>query len=149
MKLSPRAEEVRAVIATLNDPKLATEQTMAKAVIKRAAEIISMRTTYVVRHTMSGCEALYGPFGSEIDAEKFATTILPGGGYKVYRQHSPAKLMAKVTADEAWPGWEDFCERCGHADTIHTMTRDGRTGRGKCCLPDCDCPQHRAKGSSK
>ncbi|AKY03738.1 hypothetical protein AVT26_gp56 [Streptomyces phage Lannister] len=142
MRITPRAQEVNAVVEILESGEFDGPKDMAKALIKEVAQILAMRDGYALAHTwQDGTAGLnFGPFGTEGDAAKFGERLGGvGGTAHVVKLASPEVLIANQDGKK---GWTPFClvEGCGHAPFAHSMAG---TSRGACMVDGCECSTYR------
>jgi hypothetical protein len=136
MRLTPRKEEIKEVVATLESDQFDSADAMAKALIKQVADILWMRDWYVLGTKFSEDSTFwlpYGPFASESEAESVFKKYGAGGKYaRTVKIYSPGRLVAYTTGKQGWPG---YCAGCGCDPSWHLQ--DG-SSRGKCVqCPDC------------
>ncbi len=136
MKLTPRGDEVKAVVAILESDEYDSADKMAKALIKTVADFLDYRDWYALGHRFEGDSAVvgWGPYASESEAVKVAEKVSLGGIWTVKHLSSPGVLLGNV--EGAPPGTKGFCQKCGHAPFMHLI--DG-SSRGACPLPNCGC----------
>lgn len=140
MRITPRSDEVKAVVAILESGEFDGPEQMAKALIKEIAEWLQVRDWVVLTHVWKD-ETLgvnWGPFGSEAEATAAANKIAVGADkFRLIPIYSPERVLASY--DETRPkDRKGFClnDDCGHASWLHLM--DG-SSRGACGLEKCPC----------
>lgn len=134
MRVTPRGEEVRAVIDIM-ERDLTADQ-MAKTLIKEVAEMLAMRDWWALAFRFKGEDGggvNYGPFGSVIEAQKAAEKWIGAGEGMGIKLYSPGQLEGRAEGSK----WKGFCSKCGHAGNLHKFKG---TGRGECGLDKCKCP---------
>ncbi|OKI45088.1 hypothetical protein [Micromonospora sp. CB01531] len=141
MRITPRKEEVAAVVAVLESDQYDSAQAMAKAVIKEVAELLDMRDWVALTHRFGDNGQLglnWGPFGSAIEAQRLADKLALGGRFSVVRLGSPGLLVANLLG--AKRPTKDFCANpaCLHAAWTHSALGNSR---GKCVLESCPCDE--------
>lgn len=136
MRITPRGEEVKAVVDLLESDGFDSADKMAKAVIKEVADMLAMREWFALTHIWeNGSKGLnFGPYGSKAEVKKAAEAI-GGGSYMAIPLHSPGKLQANYEGKK----WKGYCQSCEHSPALHLA--DG-SSRGKCGLSYCDCPKY-------
>ncbi|AOQ27033.1 hypothetical protein SEA_GODPOWER_58 [Streptomyces phage Godpower] len=142
MRITPRAQEVNAVLEIMESDEFEDGKSMAKALIKEVAQILAQRDSFALAHTwQDGTAGLnFGPFGTEGDATKFGERLGGvGGTAHVVKLSSPEVLIANQDGKK---GWTPFClvEGCGHAPFAHSMAG---TSRGACMVDGCECSTYR------
>ncbi|QAY17737.1 hypothetical protein SEA_ASTEN_56 [Streptomyces phage Asten] len=142
MRITPRAQEVNAVVEVLESGEYDDAKSLAKALIKEVAQILAQRDGFALAHTWrDGTAGLnFGPFGTEGDAQKFGERLGGvGGTAHVVKLSSPEVLIANQDGKK---GWTPFClvEGCGHAPFTHSMAG---TSRGACMVDGCECSTYR------
>lgn len=135
MRLTPRKEEVNAVVEILESDQYDSAQAMAKALIKTVADALWMRDWYVLGskfRTEDNFWLPYGPFASVSEAESVYKKTAIGGAAKTVKVYSPGRLVAMIEGKRGWPG---YCSDCGCDPAMHLT--DG-SSRGKCVsCPTC------------
>lgn len=137
MRLTPRSEEVKAVVAILESDEFDSAQAMAKTLIKEVAEILSMRDWWALAHRFKGDTSggiNWGPYASPAEAQKAAEKYIGAGEFKAVKVYSAGQVEAKAEGKK----WKGYCEvaGCHHAKFLHMA--DG-SSRGKCGLSLCKC----------
>lgn len=136
MRLTPRKEEIQAVVRLLEADSYPSADALAKDIIKTVADELDMRDWFALTHRWhDGQHGInWGPFASSIDALRAAEYIGEGkfGAVKLY---SPGVLVANAKGRKNTAG---YCRdpRCGHAPFLHLMAG---SGRGACGLSTCVC----------
>ncbi|ANT41062.1 hypothetical protein BI024_gp58 [Streptomyces phage Nanodon] len=142
MRITPRAQEINAVVELLESDEFEDSKQAAKAIIKEVASILAMRDSFALAHIwQDGTAGLsYAPFGTEGDAKKFGERLGGvGGTAHVVKLVSPEALIAN---QDGKAGWTPFClvDGCGHAPFTHSMAG---TSRGACMVDGCECSTYR------
>ncbi|MFF4528149.1 hypothetical protein ACFY1P_02650 [Streptomyces sp. NPDC001407] len=142
MRITPRKEEIAAIVALLEDPTFESATHLAKAVYKEAAELIQMRDTFVLVHTWKdGSRGLnFGPFASEAEAKSFGTKMAFGGSGRLVKLYSPGVMLANHDGKKGWKGY-CFDRECGHAPFTHSIAS---AARGGCHIPTCPCTKFKS-----
>lgn len=137
MRITPRKEEVAAVVALLEDDTFESATHLAKAVIKEVGEILQMRDWIALVHTWSdGTRGLnFAPFASEAEAKTFASKMAFGGTGRLVKLNSPGAMLANTDGKKGWKGY-CFHPECGHAPFTHSIAS---AARGACHIPTCPC----------
>ncbi|MFY1686315.1 hypothetical protein [Plantactinospora sp. WMMB782] len=135
MRLTPRGEEVREVVATLESDDFDTPEDMAKALIKQVADLLWFRTWYVLG-VRRGEGAAFGPFSSEAEAKtygkKYEGALIPPDDWGVV----PVYGMGQVATNEAGGrpgGGYGYCATDGCGCPAYAHAQEG-TSRGKCVV---------------
>lgn len=143
MRFTPRADEVAAIAAIL-DQDHASADAAAKAVLKEAAELLTMRDWFAVSHTWANQSSgvNVGVFASEADAKGLMDKLAPGGKAMIVKLHSSGQILAQVDGKK---GSKEHCQdvMCAHPGWSHLAS--GST-RGACALPNCKCRAWQAPG---
>lgn len=135
MRLTPRQDEIAAVVAILEDESHKDAQACAKAVIKEVARQLEMRDTWALAVKANGNVGLnLGPFFSTADAAGFASKLETGGVARVVPISSIGQVLADRGERQAKGNCQD--EKCWHPTWLHLM--DG-SSYGKCGLSNCPC----------
>ncbi|WP_327292484.1 hypothetical protein [Streptomyces sp. NBC_01198] len=137
MRITPRSEEIAAIVTILTSPGFDTPADMAKAILREAADIYGMRDTFALVHTWSdGTRGLnFGPFGAETEAKAFAGKLSIGGTGHLVKLYSPGVMLANAEGRKGWKGY-CFHPECGHAPFTHSSRG---AARGECQLTGCPC----------
>lgn len=128
MKITPRKNELAAIVEILEAAK--SFEDAARAVYKRAAEVLAMRDTWAF--VPEGMGVAVGPYGSRKEAEEVASRI--STSYRIVPLSPPGRLEGNLDGAE----WSGYCcsNSCTHARFMHLM--DG-TSYGKCSDKKCSC----------
>ncbi len=142
MRITPRRDEVQAIVAILESDEYDSAEVMARALIKEVSELLNMRDWVALTHRFGGQRRLginWGPFASDNEAGKYAAKIGINGKFSTVKLYSPGLLLANATA--AKRPTKDFCTNpvCMHASAVHSAVG---TGRGKCVLELCPCTKY-------
>ncbi|MDH6462090.1 hypothetical protein M2302_002265 [Micromonospora sp. A200] len=140
MRITPRKDEVAAVVAILESDQYNSADAMAKAVIKEVAELLDMRDWVALTHRFGDGQLgiNWGPFASESEALKLAGKVGINGKFGTVKLHSPGLLLANTVG--AKRPTKDFCTdiRCMHAAWVHSAVGNSR---GACVLESCPCDE--------
>lgn len=134
MRITPRTDEVKAVIAILESDEHDNAQSMAKALIKEVADMLDMRDWWALAHRFSAQDdgLNWGPYSSPAECQKAAEKHIGAGEARAVKIFSAGRLEAMAEGKKV----KGFCENCGHAKSLHLA--DG-SSRGKCGIHKCRC----------
>ena len=125
--ISPRKEEVAAVVALLESDEFDTSEGMARDIIKLVADILSLRTTRGVALGMPGQTPpamAMGPYYTLRDAKKAVTDAQEAGlQARMARLDGTGSIKAAQVLKKA-------CA-CGHRIEAHAWIT--------CTIVNCDC----------
>jgi hypothetical protein len=81
MKITPRANEIKAVVQLLESDEYTTAEALAKDIIKTVASMLDMREWVALTHRWhDGQRGInWGPFASPIEALRVAEHVGAGG----------------------------------------------------------------------
>ena len=124
MSITPRKDEVAAVVALLESDQFDTSTSMASAIVKLVADILSLRTTRGVALGMPGSERpalALGPYYTLRDAKRAVTDAQEAG-----LQARMARLdgTGSIKAAQAL---KQVCV-CGHRTEMHVFVNCAVTG---------------------
>jgi hypothetical protein len=142
VRITPRSDEVKAVVEILESGEFDGPEQMAKALIKEIGEWLQVRDWVALTHVWGDGRlgVNWGPFGSDAEATAAANKIAVGADkFRLVPIYSPARVMAAY--DETRPkDRKGFClnDACGHASWLHLA--EG-SSRGACGLDACKCPK--------
>lgn len=148
-ELSTKKSEVQQIIRVLNDDTFATDEDMAKAVLKQAFNLLRQRSTWVVAHYIgeSNRPTFWGMESTENAARKFAATL--GGGKALLVQVNPAAGLEQTLDDLAVEEeqYKGPCTSCGHDEWQHLKhSYNGKpTASAKVnfpCAAKCKCTKY-------
>lgn len=138
MRLTPRANEVKAVAAVLEDASHESAEALAKAVIKTVADLLEEREFYALAwRDKAGPDALslaWGIFPSENEAAKFLGKLDIGGMGRPIKLYSAAEMTARIDAPDD-PAGRRLCSTCEHPHGTHMHEKR----LGKCQVSGCGC----------
>jgi hypothetical protein len=145
MRITPRREEVKAIVEILESDQYDSADAMAKALIKEVAELMDLRDWVALTHRFGEQDRVginWGPFASDSEATKYAEKVGINGKFATVKLYSPGILLANATS--AKRTIKDFCTNpaCMHASWTHSAVGNGR---GKCVLELCPCDKYSAK----
>jgi len=128
--ISPRRDEVNAVVALLTSDDYDTSEAMAKDVVKLVADLLSKRDTLGVALNFAGNPPglAIGPFYSKRDAEKTATDAREAGMEARINRLSGTGAIRPVAVLTA-----AFCGTCNHRVEMHPNV--------ECYVHKCDCKE--------
>lgn len=136
MRLTPRGDEVKAIVALLESDGFDSAEALAKAVIKELAERLSDRNWYawVYRETGDASYLSYGPFTSESEAMKFAGKYVGmlKGQHMILPLYSTNGLVNQLAEYKVK---SLFCLECDHSLVSHEHPKKN----GKCAVRGCKC----------
>ena len=136
MKLTPRGVEVKAVAELLESGDYDSPEALAKAVIKKVAELLGDREMYAwfYRQSPEGFALGWGPFTSENNAKGFAAKYVDmlDGTHAVFPLNSPNELTRGVEG-QTIPSF--FCTTCNHQLISHEHPKI----QPKCAVRGCKC----------
>ena len=136
MKLTPRGNEVKAVVSLLESDEFETPEAMAKAIIKEIADLLSQRDFYawVYRESPDAFYLPWGPFTSESEAKKFAAKYVMAmkGQHMILKLYSTAELTEQMGKHKL-PDY--FCTSCNHQLISHEHPKI----QPKCAVRGCKC----------
>lgn len=136
MRLTPRGAEVKAIVELLESEEFDSADALAKAVLKRTAELFSEREFYawVYRESPDAFYLPYGPFASEIEAKKFAGRYVDSlkGQHMILPLFSTTELVERLAAHKVT---NYHCTSCTHQLISHEHPRKN----GHCAFRGCKC----------
>lgn len=135
MKLTPRKDEIKAVVDVLESDGYDNADQMARAVIKVVAEALGQREWYAYAHRFKVGQTpmLWGPLSSDKEVEKLARTIGLDGDHRSMKMYSPAAIVERMSKDSE--GASQFCASCGHPKGAHQHPKQS----GMCAVRSCSC----------
>lgn len=135
MRVTPRKDEVKAIVALLEDDGWASDADLAKAIIKRTAELFAERDWYawVWRAGPESTQFAFGPVSSQVESERLAKKIGLGGQNMSLHLYSTAAVLQKH--GELPPSLYCSNPQCGHPDHAHEVPRMN----GRCWIKRCSC----------
>lgn len=133
MRVTPRKDEVAAVVELLESDQYDSANALAKDVIKKVAELFAKRDWYawVWREHPDAFQLAFGPLSSESEASRLAKKVGLGGQNMTLHLYSTAAVLSKH--GELPPSL--FCTTCGHPDHAHEVPRYN----GRCWIKKCGC----------
>jgi hypothetical protein len=136
MRITPRADEVKAVVAIMESDEYESADLMAKAIIKQVAESFAERTFYawVYRESPDAFYLPFGPFTSDNEAKKFAGKYVDmlAGQHMILSLHSTKELTDRM-ATHVIP--THHCQSCNHQLISHEHPKI----QPKCAVRGCKC----------
>lgn len=136
MRVTPRGTEVKAIAELLDSGDFDSAEAMAKAVIKRVAELLSERDMYawVYRESPEAFYLPFGPFTSDSEARKFAGKYVGmlKGQHMILPLYSTAGLTERMNAYKIPSA---FCVTCNHSHISHQHPNKN----GRCAVRGCKC----------
>jgi hypothetical protein len=136
MRLTPRGNEVKAVVELLESDDFDSGSALAKAIIKRVAEMFAERDWSAWVWRENGDEPYFqlawGPFSSETEAKRMSVRVGLKGQHMILPLYSTAALMDRLSA-ETIPS--QFCSSCSHSLISHEHPKI----QPKCAVKGCSC----------
>lgn len=135
MSITPRKNEVAAVVKILEDESHPDATAAAKAVIKQVFALLQERemAAFSWRIGPGAPVITWGPFTSPNEAQKWGSALSTGGEGLVTTLYSPTALTARVLeSEEPRVG---VCTTCGHPWGTHQHEKK----KGVCMLDTCSC----------
>lgn len=134
MRLTPRANEVKAVVELLESEDFDSADALAKAIIKRVADVFAYRDwhAWVWRENPEAFYLSWGPFPSETEAKRTSARVGLKGQHMILPLYSTAALVDRLAAD-AIPS--QFCSTCNHSLIGHEHPKI----QPKCAVKGCSC----------
>lgn len=133
MRVTPRKEEVAAIVALLEDTDYDSASTLAKDIIKECADLFAKRDWYawIWRENPEAFQFAFGPLSSESEASRLGKKVGLDGQTMILKLYSTAALLQKV--GELPPSL--FCSACEHPDHCHEIPKYN----GRCWIKGCKC----------
>lgn len=139
MRLTPRKEEVKAVVELLESDGYDSADALAKDVIKRVAELFAEREWYAYAFRFGpGSQVIsWGPLPSETEVKRFADRLGVEGEHLSVHLFSTAAALTRLEATSADVVGKDaiLCPKCGHPNGTHRHEKK----LGICQIPACGC----------
>ncbi|WP_394615916.1 hypothetical protein JNUCC0626_40335 [Lentzea sp. JNUCC 0626] len=137
MRITPRKDEISAVAELLESDAYDSAEALAKAVIKRVAEVLADREFYAGVHRFGPgqLQLAWGPFTSDAEVVKFAKTAALGGEWMSLKLCSTGAFLARREKTLAQPS--THCSTCRHPHGAHEHPKFG----GRCAARGCTCKQ--------
>lgn len=136
MRITPRGNEVKAVVSLMESDEYDTADAMAKAIIKRVAELFAEREwhAWVYRESPDAFYIPFGPFTSDTEAKRFAGRWVDAlkGQHMILPLHSTAALTAQMAA---YKSPSHYCAECNHSLVSHQHPKI----QPKCAVKGCKC----------
>jgi hypothetical protein len=136
MRLTPRGTEVKAVVELLESEEFDSAEALAKAILKRTAELLAERDFYawVYRETPDAFYISHGPFTSETEAKRFAGKYVGSlkGQHMILPLFSTAQFVDRL-ASHKLPNYH--CADCNHQLISHEHPKI----QPKCAVRGCRC----------
>ncbi|WP_367135853.1 hypothetical protein [Saccharothrix sp. HUAS TT1] len=139
MKITPRKDEVAAVVQLLESDGYDSAEALAKDVIKRVAELFGDREFYAWVHRFGPgqLQLAWGPLTSDSEVLKLAKKASLGGESMSLKLYSTNGLLARIAEGNIAP--TEHCTDCGHPHGAHEHPKFG----GRCAIRRCTCKQDR------
>ncbi|ONI83467.1 hypothetical protein ALI22I_33740 [Saccharothrix sp. ALI-22-I] len=137
MKITPRKNEVAAVVQLLESDGYDSAEALAKDVIKRVAELFADREFYAFVHRFGPgqLQIAWGPFTSDAEVVKFANKAKLGGEAMSLKLCSTGAFLARLGKNQIAPS--ERCATCNHPHGAHEHPTFG----GRCAVRGCACKQ--------
>lgn len=139
MKLTPRKDEVKAIVELLEDDGFESADALAKEIIKRVGVLLEDRELVAWVHRF-GPEAPYqlawGPFSSRSEAERLAKKTGVGGENMILPMGSVSAIEERLKEK---PAGTALCT-CGHSEVVHQ--HPGFRGRCVGARGTCKCKKY-------
>jgi hypothetical protein len=138
VRLTPRREEVKAVVELLESDGYDSADALAKDVIKRVADLFAERDMYAYAFRFApGSQVLaWGPLTSETEVKRFATRIGLEGEHLAVRLFSTSAALTRVEENKHTAGKDAvICPKCGHPAGTHRHEKR----LGQCQVARCGC----------
>lgn len=135
MKVTPRRDEVKAVVEVLESPDYDSAEAMAKDVIKLVATLFAERDWYAFAHRdKPGSLVLaWGPLSSDAEVKRFGKKMALGGEALSVKLYSTARSLRYADEMDTPPNTE--CGGCRHPIGLHEHPKTG----GACVARGCTC----------
>ena len=140
--ITPRSNEVDAVLGILESEDYEDPKAMARAIVKALAEQFAQRDSFGVVNISPGFIYGWGPFWTQRDAEKFGGA-LTAGGMKPYRLTLAGPEKYQAAPQGRAGGLGEKCP-CGHLALAHGSWSKGTLtpGPGACAWKGCKCLEY-------
>jgi hypothetical protein len=136
MRLTPRGTEVKAVVELLESDQFDSADALAKAILKRTAELLAERDFYawVYRESPDAFYISHGPFTSENEAKKFAGKYVDmlKGQHMILPLFSTAQFVERLGSHKMA---NYHCTSCKHQLISHEHPKI----QPKCAVRGCRC----------
>ena len=135
MKITPRKNEVAAVVELLEKEGYESADALAKDVIKKVAELFSEREFYALawRENAAGLSLCWGPLTSDTEVTRFGEKLALGGQAVSVKLGSVASMLERHASAEE--GLSKLCTSCRHPHGTHR--HEGKLGQ--CMVRGCKC----------
>lgn len=136
MRVTPRREEVKRVVALLESDDFDSADALAKEIIKEVAACFAEREWYAFAWRDRGLSLAWGPLSSDSEVQRFAKKAALGGEGRSVKLFSTASMLDRLEA----AGKKDrvtHCVTCEHPLGAH----EHPTMRGCCAVRGCGCAE--------
>jgi hypothetical protein len=142
VRLTPRRDEVKAVVELLESDGYDSADALAKDVIKRVADLFAEREwwAYAFRFGPGSQVLSWGPLSSETEVKRFAEKMGVGGEHLAVRLFSTTAALTRAEENQTSVGKDAaLCPNCGHPNGTHMHERRV----GICQLNGCKCQSNK------
>ncbi|XVV02792.1 hypothetical protein ACQPW3_36420 [Actinosynnema sp. CA-248983] len=139
MRITPRKDEVAAVVELLESDGYNSADALAKDVIKKVAELFADREFYAWVHRFGPgqLQLAWGPFTSDAEVVKFAKKAALGGESMSLKLCSTGAFLERLGKNKTAPSERCANPACGHIHGAHEHPKFG----GRCAIRGCTCKQ--------
>lgn len=133
MKVTPRKNEVEAVLALMESDEFDSGAAMAKAIIKKVGELFAERDWYawVWRENQDAFQLASGPYSSPTEVDRVVKKVGLTGQHMALHIYPSAPLNRRLTEMPS----SMYCSGCGHPDHAHEVPKYN----GRCWIKRCGC----------
>lgn len=135
MRVTPRAAEVKAIVELLESSDFDSADDLAKAILKRTADLFAERDWYAWvwrENPGSFLQLAWGPYSSENEAKKASARVGLRGQFMTLPLYSTAALTNRLASDHP-PS--QLCKGCNHQHVSHQHPKI----QPKCAVRGCKC----------
>jgi hypothetical protein len=156
VRITPRAEEIREIVAMLESGDYDGPEALAKDLFKHIAGLLWFRESYVLGVRVGDVVYGFGPFYAQAEAAKFGKQYegslfakgraQGGDGWGVMKVYGVGQIAANAEEGREGGGY-GYCttEGCGCPPYAHLMSG---TSRGRCLLCKV-CPEYKQAEAKK
>jgi hypothetical protein len=139
VRITPRKDEVKAVVELLESDGYDSADALAKDLIKRVADLFSEREwwAYAFRFGPGSQVLSWGPLSSETEVKRFAERLSVEGEHLSVKLYSTAAALTRLEESAGAVLGKDatLCLNCGHPNGTHMHEKK----IGICQLKGCGC----------